>query len=212
MFVIYLLCEVNENLKFFIFKFNALHLKIKNTFIFYYPSSKQITHIIIILLSCKKRIFMKQSKKAFSLIEMIFVIVILGILSSMMISYIMAARDDAKISLALSHVGQLVSEITIYYTSMAHFNSDLSEMSSVSDANYTEPWDENNETGGITFYTPKNKEGVEPCMHIALENQDGKMTISNISGSDGNVCSGLQQIKRYQQLLGTKLLIGNNIF
>lgn len=155
---------------------------------------------------------MKQSKMAFTLIEMIFVIVILGILSSMMISRIMAARDDAKISLALSHVGQLVSEITIYYTSMAHFSGDLSEMSSIHDANYTEPWDESSETGGITFYTPKNKEGVEPCMHISLENKDGKMTISNVSGSDGNVCSGLQQIKRYQQLLGTKLLIGNNIF
>jgi len=155
---------------------------------------------------------MIKTKKAFTIVELVFVILIIGILSAVMVSRFMATRDDAKIAVALSHVGQLISEITIYYTSMGYFHSDLSKMSSITDANYTIGWDSLSQSGVITFYTPKNRKGVEPCMKISLQNQEGNMTISNVGGSHENVCQGLQQIAIYKKLLNTKLLRGNNIF
>ncbi len=151
-------------------------------------------------------------KKAFTIIELVFVIVIIGILSAVMIPKLIATRDDAKIAVSLSEVGRMVSEITIYYTSNAHFDENIANMTSVKDAHYTIGWDNISQSGTITYYTPKNKGGLEPCMTISIENKNGNMSISNVLGQHENVCQGLQNIDNYKKLLRTTSLIGNNIF
>lgn len=155
---------------------------------------------------------MIKTKRAFTIIELVFVIVIIGILSAVMVPRLMATRDDAKIAVSLSEVGRLVSEITIYYTSNAYFDEKLSNMISIKDANYTTGWDTVTQSGTITYYTPKNRTGIEPCMTISLKNEDGNMSISNVLGQHENVCRGLQKIDDYKKLLRTTSLIGNNIF
>ena len=62
-------------------------------------------------------------KKAFTMIELIFVIVILGILASVAIPRLAATREDAEISAAVANLRTLVSDATAYYTAKGTFDS-----------------------------------------------------------------------------------------
>ena len=56
-------------------------------------------------------------KKAFTMIEPIFVIVIVGILTTVVISKINATRDDAKLTKVMSEVTVAIQDINTYYIS-----------------------------------------------------------------------------------------------
>ncbi|MCI6564095.1 type II secretion system protein [Campylobacter sp.] len=61
-------------------------------------------------------------KKGFTMIELIFVIVILGILASVAIPRLAATREDAEISAAVANLRTLVNDATAYYTAKGSFN------------------------------------------------------------------------------------------
>ncbi|HIC43137.1 MAG TPA: type II secretion system protein [Sulfurimonas sp.] len=61
-------------------------------------------------------------KKGFTMIELIFVIVILGILAAVAIPKLAATRDDAKISKISSNLATLLSDAGSYYTSQGEAN------------------------------------------------------------------------------------------
>ncbi|MCI6563934.1 prepilin-type N-terminal cleavage/methylation domain-containing protein [Campylobacter sp.] len=62
-------------------------------------------------------------KKVFTMIELIFVIVILGILASVAIPRLAATREDAEISAAVANLRTLVNDATAYYTVNGSFNT-----------------------------------------------------------------------------------------
>ncbi|MCI6694409.1 MAG: type II secretion system GspH family protein, partial [Campylobacter sp.] len=62
-------------------------------------------------------------KKGFTMIELIFVIVILGILASVAIPRLAATREDAEISAAVANLRTLVSDATAYYTAKGEFGN-----------------------------------------------------------------------------------------
>ncbi|MCI6565175.1 type II secretion system protein [Campylobacter sp.] len=72
-------------------------------------------------------------KKGFTMIELIFVIVILGILASVAIPRLAATREDAEISAAVANLRTLVSDASAYYTAKGEFptNTKWSEITNV---------------------------------------------------------------------------------
>ena len=60
---------------------------------------------------------MQKSKNAFTMIELIFVIVILGILAAVAIPKLAATRTDAKIAVELSNVAQVILNLGGEFTS-----------------------------------------------------------------------------------------------
>jgi len=71
-------------------------------------------------------------RKGFTMIELIFVIVILGILAAVAIPRLAATRDDAEISKCATNIQTTVSDVGAYYTSQGKFGT-VTQMTNVPD-------------------------------------------------------------------------------
>ena len=70
-------------------------------------------------------------KKAFTMVELIFVIVIIGILAAVAVPKLAAIRDDALIAKNSQYIMAIMAEISSYIVAKGDSKDDLSEMSSI---------------------------------------------------------------------------------
>ena len=66
---------------------------------------------------------MNNMRRGFTMIELIFVIVIIGILAAVAIPKLSATRDDAKVSACVQDFSILLKDLNGYYTSQGSFDS-----------------------------------------------------------------------------------------
>jgi len=144
-------------------------------------------------------------RSGFTMIELIFVIVILGILASVAIPKLAATRDDAKISKAASEVSTLVSDLGAYYTGHGKFGDKISDMTNVilttnafadTDANLTTK----------AYYS--DKAGTTTCLGFQVSGVDGNLTITSESNATA-FCKGvngaLQDLVKTHQFGGSSI-------
>ena len=143
------------------------------------------------------------------MIELIFVIVILGILAAVAIPKLAATRDDAKIAKAVSEVATAVSDIGAYYTAQGKFGT-MREMTNVkfsnADSNLTlAPSYQVNTTNCIDFNT------------TAAALADGNISVSMATGitstdtGDEALCYKIQQAVAGQDLNKTHSFGGQKV-
>ena len=145
-------------------------------------------------------------RSGFTMVELIFVIVILGVLASIAIPKLSATRDDAKISKALTELGMLKTDLSSYYTAHGTYTVPV-----IKDATnvvlYTAADCATQVTSlasGSTYYycVPGTGGGKEDLMVITVNDTDGNLTMAQGSGT-GNIARGASNTSIFKELLGT---------
>ena len=151
-------------------------------------------------------------RAGFTMIELIFVIVILGILAAVAIPKLSATRDDAKISKMATNLSTVVSDAGNYYTSQGETNwqsakvTDVTNVPLYTNTTGTTAADSNTDwapTSGGTFYLVASPGATDPsdCIKITTT-KDGNVTVAN-GGTSSTICDNVQKqvksmIKTYQ--------------
>nr|WP_321431825.1 type II secretion system protein [uncultured Campylobacter sp.] len=139
-------------------------------------------------------------KKGFTMIELIFVIVILGILASVAIPRLAATREDAEISAAVANLRTLVSDATAYYVAKkdGFGNAKWSEITNVSLA--VSNTNTNSKAVGSSA-TAHLKVGGKNCIGVHLvENTTPAHIKFTKESNGGSVCTqvqGAEPLKAY---------------
>ena len=131
-------------------------------------------------------------KKGFTMIELIFVIVILGILASVAIPKLAATRDDAEISRAAANIRTLVTDLGAYYTAKGYFNEGTKTTAATLSAD-----DLKKISAVASPVKVKNKD----C--FTLGNADSKEgTVAFTAGAD-DICKTLYKLPGMQQIVSS---------
>jgi general secretion pathway protein G len=148
-------------------------------------------------------------KNAFTMIELIFVIVILGILAAVAIPKLAATRDDAKVSMLIGNIRTTLSDFKGVYTSQGQAKFFTLKVGDVSDVPLT--------TGGCSAYAAANtvvagtydicesSASTSPCISFTLTGSatsaDVNLTVKEGSDS-GAVCTQVQADAAVQAMTG----------
>jgi prepilin-type N-terminal cleavage/methylation domain-containing protein len=135
-------------------------------------------------------------RSAFTMIELIFVIVILGILAAVAIPRLATTRDDAKIVAKVQEGIQFVNEMGAYYTAHGTFGR-LQEMtnaqiSTTLDSETRDTTTDMNATSAVTVYLTDGN--GKSCVSFAsgIGSADGNLTVTNL-GPDSTICRGIEK-------------------
>ena len=151
-------------------------------------------------------------KKGFTMIELIFVIVILGILASVAIPRLAATREDAEISAAVANLRTLVSDASAYYTAKGEFPSNVkwNEITNVPlavNGTNTNAVGTNSGSGGSSTATAHLKVGGKNCIGVALVNKNGTTPAYIRFTKDGNdaVCTQVKDSEPVKAYIDSKV-------
>ena len=157
-------------------------------------------------------------RSGFTMIELIFVIVILGILASVAIPKLAATRDDAKISKALNELAMLKSDFSNYYTSHGKF--DANDIKDVTNVTLYQEATCGNEVQKIentkTYYycTSKNNGDLESVASIHIDNTDGTFSLAATTTDQsqlGNIARNIVASDLFNKMTGDMHFGGSRV-
>jgi general secretion pathway protein G len=156
----------------------------------------------------------QKSKRAFSMLELIFVIIVLGILASIAIPNLSATRSDAKAVSVKSDIKLATDSIVAYYTAKGSI-SDISDSVTLDDTRWSLAANTNG-TANLA-YIFKTVSNDKECLRLEIDDatsSDKKFIIAiakNSTGTTGNddiVCGQLR--KMYNKWDGTTDSLGGS--
>jgi len=134
-------------------------------------------------------------KKAFTMIELIFVIVIIGILAAVAIPKLMATRTDAKASTLANEVQSAVQEISSYVTARGGDanSTELYKMSQVLKKMQDDGQGQENDDNADSPFTKRFDVNTSGGVCVKLETNNTTLQVKKGDASD-LVCNGIVKI------------------
>ena len=142
---------------------------------------------------------MKKNKKAFTLIELVFIIVIIGILSAVALPKLTATRDDALIAKSVSTLKVLLMDLDTFYMAQGKKGFNLAKWRDITDSvDYTEA-----DQLVVDSQISINSESNQPCFNVAVSKDASNQIIINIIASTtaGYICNQSKNIAMRKGLL-----------
>jgi len=136
-------------------------------------------------------------KKSFTMAELIFIIVILGILASIAIPKLIATRNDAHISVLANQLKSASDEIVSYVFSQMRVEDNLSRMSNILSELESE---------GVVVIDKDNKKAkvkignISDCLEFKIESGDNEenLTIITNNPDSDDECKGVQHLLNFK--------------
>jgi len=129
-------------------------------------------------------------RKSFTFIELIFVIVILGILAAVAIPKLMATRDDALVAKNIQYVGAIATEIPSYVFSKMKVEDNLSIMSNTINDLYNQGYADLSENKKVKIKIGEEDECL--IFEIVGNSKEYNLTLSLKANPTDELCKRVQ--------------------